>query len=208
MKSRWTINLLLLVAIIILGLIVRYEPGIEAPEKTQAITGIKAGQVHRIHINRPTRPDLVLEKQADKQWLIVRAAPVPADDFKVRAIARLAEQKPAKNRFAGKVYILADGGSFSTTADFVSIARNSGAATVIGQETGGGACGNTSGNNKSITLSNSGIKVQIQMWGYSSAINKDLPCGHGVMPDYKVVDLPFTENDEMMEMVATLKDKS
>lgn len=120
----------------------------------------------------------------------------------------LAEQQPAKNRFAGKVYILADGGSFSTTADFVSIAKNIGAAAIVGQETGGGACGNTSGSNKTITLSNSGISVQIQMWGYTSAINKDLPCGHGVVPDYKVVDLPFTDNDEMMEMVVRLIDKS
>lgn len=107
MKSRWTINLLLLAAIIILGLIVRYEPGIEAPEKTQAITGIKAGQVHRIHVNRPTFPDLVLEKQANKQWLIERAAPVPADDFKVRALARLAEQMPARSYPADKMNLAA-----------------------------------------------------------------------------------------------------
>jgi len=120
----------------------------------------------------------------------------------------LAEQQPAKNRFAGKVYILADGGSFSTTADFVSIAKNIGAAAIVGQETGGGACGNTSGNNKTITLSNSGISIQIQMWGYTSAINKDLPCGYGVVPDYKVVDLPFTDNDEMMELVVRLINKS
>jgi hypothetical protein len=120
----------------------------------------------------------------------------------------LAKQEPAKNSFDGKVYILADGGSFSTTADFVSIAKNIGAAYVVGQETGGGACGNTSGNNKSITLANTGISVQIQMWGYTSAIKKDLPCGHGVLPDYKVVDLPFTDNDEMMELVAALLTES
>ena len=86
--------------------------------------------------------------------------------------------------------------------------KNIGAAAIIGQETGGGACGNTSGSNKTIMLSNSGISVQIQMWGYSSAIKKELPCGRGVIPDYKVVDLPFTDNDEMMEMVAALIDNS
>jgi hypothetical protein len=42
------------------------------------------------------------------------------------------------------------------------------------------------------------------MWGYSSAIDEDLPCGQGVLPDYKVIDLPFTEIDEVMEMVAKL----
>ena len=116
----------------------------------------------------------------------------------------LAEQQPKKDRFAGKVFILADGGSFSTTADFVSISKNIGAATIVGLETGGGACGNTSGNSKSITLKNTGIAMRVQMWGYSSAIDKDIPCGHGVLPDYTVVDLPFTDNDEVMEVVARL----
>ena len=116
----------------------------------------------------------------------------------------LAEQQPKENRFAGKVFILADGGSFSTTADFVSISKNIGAATIVGLETGGGACGNTSGNSKSITLKNTGITMRIQMWGYSSAVKEDLPCGYGVLPDHAVVDLPFTDNDEVMEMVAKL----
>jgi C-terminal processing protease CtpA/Prc len=116
----------------------------------------------------------------------------------------LAKQQPNKNRFAGKVFILADGGSFSTTADFVSISKNIGAATIVGLETGGGACGNTSGNSKSITLKNTGIAMRIQMWRYSSAIDKDIPCGHGVIPDYIVTDLPITDNDEVIEMVARL----
>ncbi len=116
----------------------------------------------------------------------------------------LREQQPTANNFTGEVFILADGGSFSTTADFVSISKNIGAATVVGQETGGGACGNTSGHNKTITLRNSGISVQIQMWGYSSAVDPDLACGRGVLPDYKVVDLPFTEQDEVLDVVAQL----
>ena len=98
------------------------------------------------------------------------------------------------------MFILADGGSFSTAADFVCISKNIGAATIVGLETGGGACGNT----KSITLKNTGIAMRIQMWGYSSAIDKDIPCGHGVLPDYTVADLPFTDIDEAMEMVARL----
>ena len=116
----------------------------------------------------------------------------------------LQKHLPAASKFIGKVFILADGGSFSTTADFVSISKNIGAATVVGQETGGGACGNTSGHNKTITLKNSGISVQIQMWGYSSTVDPNLPCGWGVIPDYKVVDLPFTRQDEVLEVVSQL----
>ena len=39
-------------------------------QTTDAITDIKVDQVHRIHINRPIRDDLVFVKQADKQWIM------------------------------------------------------------------------------------------------------------------------------------------
>ncbi len=97
MSSRTIINLLLLLAIVILGLVARYEPGIETPQESQAITTIKADQVHRIHVNRPIRNDLVFLRGADKQWIMERDTPLPADDFKVRALARLAEQKPVRS---------------------------------------------------------------------------------------------------------------
>jgi hypothetical protein len=97
MSSRSIVNLLLLLAIVILGLVARYEPGIEAPADAHAITGIKADQVHRIHINRPIRNDLVFVKQADKQWIMERTVPLPADNFKIRALIRLAEQKPVRS---------------------------------------------------------------------------------------------------------------
>lgn len=97
MKSRWIINLLLLVAIVILGVVARFEPGIEAPQENPAITPVPLADVHRIHINRPVREDLVLTRQADGQWQLEGNPPLPADDFKVRALARLAEQKPVRS---------------------------------------------------------------------------------------------------------------
>lgn len=97
MKSRWIINLLLLLAIIILGVVARFEPGIEAPQETPAITSLQQDAIHRIHINRPIRDDLVLARRADGQWSLERSTPLPADDFKVRALARLAEQKPVRS---------------------------------------------------------------------------------------------------------------
>ena len=97
MSSRTTVNLLLLLAIVILGLVARYEPGMETPGDAKAITGIKADQVHRIHINRPIRNDLVFVKQADNQWVMEHVVPLPADNFKIRALARLAEQQPVRS---------------------------------------------------------------------------------------------------------------
>jgi hypothetical protein len=97
MSSRTIVNLLLLLAIVILGLVARYEPGIEAPAENQSITTIKADQVHRIHVNRPIRNDLVFVRNADRQWILERDTPLPADAFKIRALARLAEQKPVRS---------------------------------------------------------------------------------------------------------------
>jgi hypothetical protein len=97
MSTRSIINLILLLAIVILSLVARYEPGIEAPTEPDSITGITASQVHRIHINRPIRNDLVFVKQSDKHWVMEGPTSVPADSFKIRALARLAEQKPVRS---------------------------------------------------------------------------------------------------------------
>jgi hypothetical protein len=90
-------NLLLLVGIVALGLVARYEPGIEAPTETQAITTLRVDDVHRMHVNRPLRDDLVLVRRSPGNWIIDRPAPLPAEDFKIRALARLAEQKPVRS---------------------------------------------------------------------------------------------------------------
>jgi hypothetical protein len=103
MKSRWLVNLLLLLGIGALALVARFEPGIEKPDETHPITALKADQIHRIHINRPVHDDLVLVRKKPDHWLIERAIPLPADAFKVKALARLAEQKPARNYAAGKL---------------------------------------------------------------------------------------------------------
>jgi hypothetical protein len=97
MTSRWLVNLLLLMTMVALGLVALYEPGIDKPAEAQAITALTAGQVERIHINRPLRDDLILVKHAQGDWWIDRATPLPADDFKVRALTGLVEQKPLRS---------------------------------------------------------------------------------------------------------------
>ena len=107
MKSRWIMNLLLLDGIVALGLVARFEPGIEAPPETPAITALKLDDVHRMHVNRPLRDDLVLIRRSPGNWIIDRPAPLPANDFKVRALARLAEQKPVRSYAAADMDLAA-----------------------------------------------------------------------------------------------------
>ncbi|MEM8567608.1 MAG: S41 family peptidase, partial [Bacteroidota bacterium] len=103
----------------------------------------------------------------------------------------LSKWSPNENRFKGNVYVLINGISFSTTADVASVLFDNGWATFIGQETGGGAYGNTSGHSTSIRLPNSKIVVDLPYWMYFTALKNKYPKGRGVIPDY--ITIPSTK---------------
>ncbi|MBN1791532.1 MAG: hypothetical protein JW830_13605 [Bacteroidales bacterium] len=95
-------------------------------------------------------------------------------------------QKPQRKSYAGKVYVLINGASFSVTAEFASVAHYLKRATFIGEETGGGYYGNNSGAFVIVTLPNSRLNIGIPMLAYYTAV-KDYPYhDHGVIPDYEV----------------------
>jgi len=106
----------------------------------------------------------------------------------------VAEQKAAAVSFTGKVVVLTDGGSFSTTADVCAQLRSRTQATFIGEETAGAAEGNTSGLNAQVTLPNSGLRLKIQMYGYWNALGtggrggvSGFRPGRGTLPDVTLV---------------------
>ncbi len=99
----------------------------------------------------------------------------------------LTKWKPQADVFEGNLYILIDGGSFSTCADVATVLHHNDRGVFLGQETGGGYDGNTSGNTRSITLPNSNIKVYVPMWKYTTAnIGHQFP-GRGVIPDHEII---------------------
>lgn len=93
---------------------------------------------------------------------------------------------PQPNQFTGNVYVLVDGFSFSTCADVATVLHYHQWATFIGEETGGGYDGNTSGNSKSLVLPHSGIRVNVPMWKYTTANSGHSFYGRGVIPDYPI----------------------
>ncbi|MCB0493941.1 MAG: hypothetical protein KDC93_16165 [Cyclobacteriaceae bacterium] len=95
--------------------------------------------------------------------------------------------QPHPSRFNGNVYVLIDGFSFSTCADVATVLHHHQLATFIGEETGGGYDGNTSGNSLSLVLPNSGIRINIPMWKYTTANSGHSFYGRGVIPDYRSV---------------------
>ncbi|HSZ84888.1 MAG TPA: S41 family peptidase [Puia sp.] len=91
---------------------------------------------------------------------------------------------PAQNNFNGKVFFLIDGRSFSASAEFAAVAKSNDRGLFIGEETGGGYYGNTSGDDITITLPNSQITARIPMVKYTSAVKKMQFSDRGVIPDY------------------------
>lgn len=94
--------------------------------------------------------------------------------------------KPNRLNYKGKVWFLIDGLSFSTTAEFCAIARENNRGKFIGEETGGGMAGNTSGNIVEQTLPSTGVTAYLGMIQYEMNINKVGNLNRGIIPDYQV----------------------
>lgn len=97
----------------------------------------------------------------------------------------LAVQAPGATPFGGKLLVLINGGTFSTAADVTATLHHLKRATFIGEETGGGYQGNTSGLNALIVLPHSGLRLRIQMYDYWNPVFPAEP-GRGTLADYPV----------------------
>lgn len=87
-----------------------------------------------------------------------------------------------KNHYDGNVYILIGGNSFSATTLFTSVLREQDNVTVIGEETGGGAYGNSAWLIPDVTLPQTGVRFRLPL--FRLVIDRDLPKnGHGVFPE-------------------------
>ena len=95
----------MILAIGALAAVVWYQPGIEPPPPEQAITPLTKSQLERVLVQRPAREDLVLIRSGDaasNTWQIQHTPPLPAGDFQLQLLLRLAEQ------FAVRSYPAAD----------------------------------------------------------------------------------------------------
>ncbi|MEM8900327.1 MAG: S41 family peptidase [Bacteroidota bacterium] len=94
---------------------------------------------------------------------------------------------PTRNAFQGKVYLIVNGGSFSVTSDFASKFHEMKRGVIIGEETGGGYYGNTSGIDKLLLLPHTNVRVNLNLIKYVN--NRELsthPFGRGVIPDINI----------------------
>jgi hypothetical protein len=123
--------------------------------------------------------------------------------------------KPRNNdHYNGKVYILTGGNSFSATTLFVSSVIKQDNVTVIGEETGGGAYGNSAWLIPDVRLPETGVGFRLPL--FRMVIDKNYPkTGKGVQPevDAKPTVEAIRRNadfklDKAMELIKADKEKS
>jgi len=112
-----------------------------------------------------------------------------------------------KNHFDGTVYILTGGNSFSATTLFTQTVKPQDNVFVVGEETGGGAYGNTAWLIPDLTLPETGIRFRLPL--FRLVIDKNIAKdGRGVQPE--VIAVPTTEAirrgadykmDKVMELI-------
>ncbi|CAN5219066.1 hypothetical protein BH23BAC2_BH23BAC2_03470 [soil metagenome] len=121
--------------------------------------------------------------------------------------------QPKEHAFKGPVYILINGGTFSTAAEFASITHRSRRAIFIGEETGGGYYGNCSLATPTLTLPNSKIRIIIPLAKYELEVDEKIPAGNGIIPDhltqYNVKDILNNKDKELeicLKMIVKARD--
>jgi hypothetical protein len=100
--------------------------------------------------------------------------------------AQLRLQQPAAAPFSGPVYFLINGYSFSATAEFCAVARNERRGPFIGEETGGGYYGNTSGDDTLVVLPDTKITADIGLIKYTMAVREAEYPDRGIIPEHPV----------------------
>ncbi len=94
--------------------------------------------------------------------------------------------QPGTPGFTGKVYILINGGSYSTTSEFLSQAHFHKRAVFIGEESAGGYFGNSSGMMPRVTLPNTKLTLGVPLVTYYMAVSGYKHPSRGVIPDHPV----------------------
>ena len=90
--------------------------------------------------------------------------------------------KPKHNNYNGNVYVLIGGNTFSASTLFCNAIQGQAHVKLVGEETGGGAYGNTGIMIPSIKLPNTSIKVRLPLYRVVQP-NKGQIKGQGIMPD-------------------------
>jgi len=93
--------------------------------------------------------------------------------------------RKGRNHFNGRVYVLANGGTFSMASYTATYLKHKREAILIGEETGGGEAGSRGMLLGDIKLPNTGMKIRLNIYQVWHNLKID-NTGKGAMPDYPV----------------------
>jgi hypothetical protein len=126
-------------------------------------------------------------------------------------------QPRRRNHFSGQVYLVISGPTFSASSLFCNTMKGQSNVTVIGEETGGGAYGNSGLMIPQVTLPNTGMRVRVPLFRIVQYLHppKD---GRGVVPDVYVSptveavtrgrDLKLEKVQELIRQSKSLADRN
>jgi len=86
-----------------------------------------------------------------------------------------------KNHYNGKVYVLTGGNTFSAATLFAKTVKPQENVVIVGEETGGGAYGNTAWLIPDAVLPRTGVRFRLPL--FRLVIDRDEPKGRGIMPE-------------------------
>lgn len=116
-------------------------------------------------------------------------------------------QYPKPNRFKGKVYILLNHASFSTTAEFTAAAHYNKLGVFVGEESAGAYDGGNGGSFIHLELPNSKIAIGTPLIYYHMNVGDTKQKGRGTIPDYTIevtLDDLINHTDSQLEFVKKL----
>lgn len=99
----------------------------------------------------------------------------------------MAYKKTPKYKFKGKVHVMISPITYSGGSEFSNMIYTNDIATFVGQETGGGYYGNTSGYSRELILPHSKIAIDLPALQFMMNVKPILSFGSGVIPDYEVI---------------------
>lgn len=161
-------------------------------EVTQAVAKEIKGAALKLYYRKPVLRDSI--------WYWQKARHIDEFNF-------YEEQKPARNNFNGKVYILMNGFCMSSCADVIAILSYNKKAILIGQETGGGYQGNNSGMIPESQVKPFDFTLSVPLQKYVNYVDRSVNIGRGTMPDYVVnlsIDDILKGNDLELNMANEL----
>jgi Peptidase family S41 len=137
--------------------------------------------------------------------------------FKVEGNDDLAPpmQQPQKESYAGRLWVLIDGDVFSATSQFCSLVRSHRRGVFVGEETGGGYHGNSSGEEVVMTLPASQLRIVVPLVRNEMAASDPAGAGRGIIPDYpfqmtiqQVLDKKDAELEYVMNLIQRERQKT